>query len=346
MDRADPAVPARPRLSVLIKALNEADKIERCLHAVRAATAGFDTEVILVDSNSEDATVAKALEFPEVTIVQFANAAERCCGAAVQLGYQYARGDWLYVLDGDMEMEPGFLERAFAAMQDDTSLVGVGGILRDRRIESSYDQRRHSAALKQQSVLLVDELGGGGLYRRSAVDQVGYLAHPGLKAYEEAELGLRLRSAGFRLARLPVTAVWHEGHRETNWQMLARLWRNGRAAAAGRLLRTAWSKVWLQLAVRKFSYLVVTALFDVLVLIIALAAAWVGGVLASAMVVLASLTLFVGVMAVRKRALIAGLWAAVLWQHALAAALKGLVAPALDDAKRPVLGIVVRESRL
>lgn len=344
MDAAE-RPPIRPRLSVLIKALNEADKIERCLRSVRAATVDFDTEVILVDSNSEDETVAKALAFPEVTVVQFADVSDRGCGAAVQLGYQYARGDWLYVLDGDMEMAPGFLQQAFAAMQDDPGLAGVGGILRDRRVESVYDQRRHIAALKQHEVQFVDELGGGGLYRRSAVTQVGYLAHPGLKAYEEAELGIRLRSAGFRLARLPVIAVWHEGHRETNWQMLARLWRNGRAAAAGSLLRDAYPSAWRRLALRKFRYLLVLALFDLLVFSMASAVAWCDGLIASTAVVAVSLTMLLLALGLRKGSVIEGLWSIVLWHHALAAALKGLTASSMRDATSPILGIVVRESR-
>jgi hypothetical protein len=46
-----------------------------------------------------------------------------------------------------------------------------------------------------------DHLGGGGLYRRSAIE-IGYLTNLNLHGYEEAELGIRLQAAGYKLHRL------------------------------------------------------------------------------------------------------------------------------------------------
>lgn len=336
---------ARPRLSVLIKALNEADKIERCLKSVRGATSSFDTEVILVDSNSEDETVAKALQFPEVTVVQFADVSDRGCGAAVQLAYQYARGDWLYVLDGDMEMSPGFLEQAFAAMQADPALAGVAGVLRDHQVRTQSDERRQELAAKLVAALPVEELGGGGLYRASAIRSASYLAHRGLQAYEEAELGMRLRAKGYRLVRLPVTAVWHEGHSETSWQMLVRLWRNGRAAAAGGLLREAWQRDWAPYAFRKFRYLLVLAGYDCAVLFLGGACFAMGRpVLAIACLATGVLT-FAAILTLWKRSLRGGLWAFLTWHHAMVAALAGALRGVSQPAWSPIQGRMVRDAR-
>ena len=36
----------------------------------------------------------------------------RSCGVGAQLGYAISRGDFVYVLDGDMQLLPGFLSAA------------------------------------------------------------------------------------------------------------------------------------------------------------------------------------------------------------------------------------------
>ena len=126
-----PLSPPQPELSVVIKALNEAGKIEACLRSVIAATDPATTEIIVADSLSEDETVAVASRFP-VKVVQLKRIVDRGCGSAAQLGFQYARGRRLLLLDGDMELDPGFLPAANAALDADPKLAGVAGLVVDR----------------------------------------------------------------------------------------------------------------------------------------------------------------------------------------------------------------------
>ena len=231
------------RVSILIKALNEEAKIARCLEAAVREVSGVGGEVILVDSLSTDRTVEMAKEFP-VRIVQFEYVADRGCGAATQLGYQFARGEFLYLIDGDMVLQPGFLSKALDYLVDNPSVAGVGGLLVDTHIHTPADKRRAQEYGSITQVSAVDYLGGGGLYRASAIQSVGYLAHRWLKACEEAELGVRLRKAGWTLSRLPVVAVSHTGHKESSIDMLRRLWRNGRMRAHGTFLRSAMGRPW------------------------------------------------------------------------------------------------------
>ena len=71
------------------------------------------------------------------------------------------------------------------------------------------------------------------------------MANRWLPAYEEADLGFRLRSKGWHLLRIPDVAVVHSGHDESNLVMLKRLWRNKRAHASGMFIRSAIGKKWL-----------------------------------------------------------------------------------------------------
>lgn len=243
------SVEAAPAFTIIIKALNEEKRIEACLRSVLPVCAQLHGEVILADSLSTDRTIEIAARF-KVTIVQMLSADDRGCGAALQLGYQFARGKYIYVLDADMTLEPGFLRIAIDYLEAHPDVAAVGGRLVDLQLNNLADKRRSAryAALLQEQV--VTSLGGGGLYRRSAIDAVGYLAHRWLPACEEAELGVRLRCAGWRLIRLPQTALVHCGHNETSAQMLRRLWRNQRMQAYGIFLRSAIGKPWLAGAVK------------------------------------------------------------------------------------------------
>ncbi|UDF35090.1 UNVERIFIED_ORG: glycosyltransferase family 2 protein [Shinella sp. XGS7] len=313
----------RPLLSILIKALNEERRIAACLDSVMAATRGIQAEVILVDSLSNDRTVEIARGYP-IRIVQFAQVEDRGCGAAVQLGYQEAHGDFIYVLDADMQLDPGFLPLALKALEDDPGLAGVGGRLVDQALHTQAAVRRAHVARAQQIDIDVPQLGGGGLYRRKAIEQVGYLANRWLSAYEEADLGARLRAAGWRLRRLRAVAVSHEGHHESDGAMLRRLWRNGRAQAGGVFLRSAWGKPWWGLAARNQHHVLLNGAIWLLSVVAAMAAVLVGVGWPGALACLIVGPVLLGAsLMLKKRSLSEGSWAWLAWQMSTLAAILG-----------------------
>lgn len=241
------------KCSVVIKALNEAGKISRCLESVLDATRGMDAEVILVDSLSDDSTVKIAKNYP-IRIVQMTNINDRCCGAAAQLGFQVSLGDYVYLIDGDMELAPDFLAAAVTYLDRNPDVAGVAGLLWDTSILTQADRKRVAEYSKLSKVVSVESLGGGGLYRRSAILDVGYFSHRALRACEERELGIRLIAKGWKLIRLPILGVQHTGHQEDSLGAMRRLWANGRFAAHGVFLRSAVGHPWLWLAVRGLWY--------------------------------------------------------------------------------------------
>ncbi len=247
MPSVAPGAADRGLLSIVIKAYNEEAKIAQALQSALAAAAEIAPlrlEVVLADSCSQDRTVDIARGFP-VRIVQFENPAQRSCGAGVQLGYAASRGEWVYLMDGDMSLSPGFLQDALACLRLDPGLAGVGGAVVDERISNGFDLIR----VRNRSGSRDGEhpwLEGGGLYRRAAIDSAGgYAADINLKGYEEAELGLRLGAAGWRLRRLAREAVRHVGHDADTFTLLRRHWASGRAFSAGVMLRQALGRPWL-----------------------------------------------------------------------------------------------------
>ena len=225
------------RVSVVIKALNEERHIEAAIRSALAAVATVGGEVILADSGSTDRTVEIAQSYP-VTVVQLKNRAERRCGIGPQLGYQLARGDFVYILDGDMELDPLLLPAALAAMDADPRLGGAGGLVEeesDANFQFRGRQRRGAEGIARDC----QWLDMGGLYRTAALREVGYFSNRNLHAYEEMELGLRLGAAGWTLRRLAVRGVLHHGRTESSWALLKLRWRSRYLDGAGELLRAA-----------------------------------------------------------------------------------------------------------
>ena len=194
-------------------------------------------------------------------------------------------------------------------------VAAVGGNLVDSRLNTVADRQRARQAGALIAPVAVDELGGGGLYRRAAVAQAGYLGHRSLQAYEEAELGVRLRALGWTLMRLPQTAVIHEGHAETNRQMLARLWTNQRARSAATFIQSALGKPWFGLVLRKLAHILIVPPLHMAALMAGLGAGWLWGVAAG---VIAWLLFWVATwlaLAGLKRSLGLALWHLLLWHY-------------------------------
>ena len=294
------------KLSILIKAFNEEALIANCLEAALTEALKVGGEVILVDSLSTDRTIEIARCYP-IRVIQFSQKVDCGCAAAVQLGYQYAYGEYLYVLDGDMVLQPDFLSLALNYLESNSDVAGVAGKLLDTSIKTMADKRRRAfVETMQQQVMEVSELEGGGLYRRKAIESVGYLAHRWLPACEEAELGVRLRTAGWRLVRLSNIAVYHTGHSESNFQMLCRLWRSRRMHAYGMYLRTALGHPWWWLSLRQVWWVFVAPMLHAIAGMLAVGGMYLESIQAMPALIATELFVWMGVIvvqAVRKKSI-------------------------------------------
>jgi glycosyltransferase involved in cell wall biosynthesis len=225
------------RVTVIIKALNEEAHIGAAVSSALAAVGTVGGEVILADSGSTDRTVDIARQYP-IAVLQLKNPDERRCGIGPQLGYQIARGEFVYILDGDMELDASFLLAALSAMAGDSRLGGVAGLVEEQS-DASYQfrgrKRRGSGSIAGDC----EWLDMGGLYRAAALREVKYFSDRNLHAYEEMDLGLRLGASGWTLRRIAVRGVLHHGRPEGNWALLAHRWRSRYLDGAGELLRAA-----------------------------------------------------------------------------------------------------------
>jgi glycosyltransferase involved in cell wall biosynthesis len=289
-----------------------------------AAAEAVDGEVILADSYSTDQTIAIAQQFP-IKIVQLSNPCERSCGIGAQLGYQYAQGEFIYILDADMEISIAFLQQGIALMTEQDNLAGVGGQVEEMHLDSLEFQARAQRAPEDMRAGEVDHLAMGGLYRRVAIDQAGYLTNRNLHSYEEFELGIRLRAAGWRLMRLPIISVKHYGHTMPAYRLLKKRWSSRYAQGVGELVRASLGKAHMSLLLKELSelklYMGVFIWWITLLSTLALVRPWTTAIF----LFITLLGLPFAAMIVKKRDIPLGIYAVIAWQYFTAGLLLGLL---------------------
>jgi glycosyltransferase involved in cell wall biosynthesis len=236
-------------VSIVIKSFNEEKNICAAIESALRAVDEVGGEVVLADSRSTDRTVALASQYP-IRVVQLAHEDERCCGAGPQLGYQHSLGEYVYIMDGDMQMQPGFLSHALTFLAQHPEVAGCGGRLVELNTESLEYRERGLRAPTHLQPGEVDRLDGGGLYRRLAIEETGYFSDRNLHSYEEFDLAVRLRALGWKLWRIRADAVTHRGHDSPPYHLLLRRWHAGYVCGLGELLRAASGEPRMRLVMR------------------------------------------------------------------------------------------------
>lgn len=228
-------------VSVIIKTLNEEEKIAATIESALAALAPIGGEVIVADSGSRDRTVEIAAGYG-VVVAQIAPPALPSCGIGPQLGYQHSSQPFLCLIDGDMILDPDFLRVALAFLKENPDMAGVTGHVEEMAVANLEFARRVARDGLEKSVGAIDRMNGGGLYRRAAIEDVGYFSDRNLHGYEEFDVGARLRAAGWSLHRLDRRFVSHYGHTENSYRLLLRRWRSKYLYGIGELLRASVGK--------------------------------------------------------------------------------------------------------
>ncbi len=155
-------------------------------------------EVVLSDSASTDRTIEIARRFP-ITIVQLLPDWPRSPGAGRHVGFRHARGSLILFVDGDYVLAEDWLPEAVRTLRGQPEVAAVCGTDTEETTGESVLQRFQKHLLESSAG--EPEAIPVGLYRRSALEQVGGF-HPFLRGAEDRDLAFRLRAAGYRLLRL------------------------------------------------------------------------------------------------------------------------------------------------
>ena len=224
-------------LSIIIIGRNEEQSIAKCIGAAQAAAEQIDgSEIIFVDSASTDDTVSVVRSLG-VKIVSMPPDVKLCPSAGRFVGAQYAHGEFILFLDADTLIYKDFLSAAIEHFRLDPSLGGVNGRIDDLdengKVIDGYEERFDDIADVKWL------RGPSCFYRKEALVAAGSF-NPNIAMEEEAELGLRVIRAGWKLRIIPFPMACHTRcyHVETFSGMISTFKRDLVSGRLGEMTKT------------------------------------------------------------------------------------------------------------
>ena len=192
-------------ISVIVIGKNEGERLVACLRSIQTALNVLAHEVVYVDSCSTDQSLqtAKALGARCFLLAERKTTA----GLGRFVGAKEARGEYLLFLDGDMQLQPGFAEKALMAIAA-KGYDGVCGIREDVYLRGGEVVGRNENYFGCTQERIAPEFGGALMITREALNACGGWATDTV-ACEEAELHARLNAMGCRIAEIPVPMILH-----------------------------------------------------------------------------------------------------------------------------------------
>lgn len=216
---------------------NEGERLRRCLESI----ADQVSIVIYVDSGSTDGSVtlarAKGARVVELDLKRPFTAARARNAGFDALGTDRLGIGFVQFVDGDCEVEPGWLSTARDFLEATPDAAGVFGRRRERFPYASIYNRLCDEEWDVRPGA-VRSCGGDVMIRVSALEAVGGYRHD-MIAGEEPELCFRLRQRGWKIVCLAKAMTIHDAAITRFSQWWRRALRSGHAYAEGAYLHGA-----------------------------------------------------------------------------------------------------------
>jgi GT2 family glycosyltransferase len=213
------------RATVVIPTWNGRELLAAALASLREQRFR-DFEVLVVDNGSTDGTPEHVREaHPEAELLVLAE--NHGFAGAVNAGIDRARGEYVALLNNDMELDPGWLAELVAALDADPSAGSAASKLRMLREPGLLDgagdvvtwygatwRRGHGEPDRGQydePGLVASPCAGAALYRRRALEEVGTFDESFFAYLEDADWGLRAQLAGWPCLWVPGAVAYHLG---------------------------------------------------------------------------------------------------------------------------------------
>ncbi len=216
-----------PKVSIIIVNYNGERVLGDCLRAVEGQRLK-DFEIVLVDNASTDGSMSLAGHLREgwkATPFNLISLQENrgFTGGNIE-GLRHCSGDYIVLLNNDTEPDRGWLQALVDAAEAHpevgicaSKLINHG----TRRIDSAGD--RFSTALRgfkrgegdadngfNREEYIFGACAGAALYRRSMLDEIGFLDEDFFLIHEDTDLNWRAQLAGWKVLYVPSAVVYHK----------------------------------------------------------------------------------------------------------------------------------------
>ena len=218
-----------PIVSIVVLGWNGLEYVDECLSSVLDQDFERPYEVLFVDNGSTDGTPERVAAYERVTLHRLDRNYGYCQGN--NIGYGHASGDHVVFLNQDVVVHRSWLRELVAAAESHPAIRAAhANIIQPWYPEFAALERTAPVAAAYTADLsplgfvhyrpvpvtqpIVDTLflhGVSIIVRRDLIDELGYAFDPDMFAYaEDMDLGLRVRSAGYRTVVATRAVVYHK----------------------------------------------------------------------------------------------------------------------------------------
>ena len=207
-----------PKVSIIIVNYNGERVLGDCLRAVEGQSFR-DFEIVLVDNASTDGSLSLAGHLNLISLPENRG----FTGGNIE-GLRHCSGDYIVLLNNDTEPERGWL-KALVDAADAHPEVGIcaSKLINHgtNRVDSAGDL--FSTALRgfkrgegdaadgfNREEYIFGACAGAALYRRSMLDEIGFLDEDFFLIHEDTDLNWRAQLAGWKVLYVPSAAVYHK----------------------------------------------------------------------------------------------------------------------------------------
>lgn len=214
-------------ITVIIPHHNGKHYLKECLDSIKNQE--IPLEVIIVDNGSRDGSQEYIKEdYSEFTLIE--NQENLGFAVAVNQGINASKGDYVFLLNNDVKLGQKCIHNLVKCLEEDEKIFSAAS-----RMMQYEDQSKLDDAGDEYTILgwtkkagegkspqkypekrdIFSSCAGAALYRRSIMEEVGYLDENFFAYMEDVDLGYRARIRGYKNVYCPMAVVYHHGSKTT-----------------------------------------------------------------------------------------------------------------------------------
>lgn len=215
------------KVTAYVPCYNAEKYLADTLRALFTQTHPID-EVIVIDDGSTDATANVARTFPVQLIQHDTN---RGLAAARNTAIRHSKNEFIASVDADVVASPTWLEQLLQLFAE-PNIAGVGGTCIEYVQETAADRWRKLHLVQDlgdRDIVITPALSQGlsgfaTVFRKSALQQVGGYNELYRTNWEDWDISVKLRAAGYTLVYFTDAVAYHM-RRDTPYSVVRTAWR-------------------------------------------------------------------------------------------------------------------------